>query len=74
MGSFRSQPDLQKHTQVQVKTGQAFTYAVTHMCGTSNTIQVGEFTWKTLILLKPSLLNAKTPSSESSMGTGVYLP
>lgn len=31
MGSFRSQPDLQKHTE----TGQGvgLTYASTHMCG-----------------------------------------
>jgi hypothetical protein len=32
MGSFRSQPDLVKHTTV--KSGIGFTYASTHMCGT----------------------------------------
>jgi hypothetical protein len=32
MGSFRSQPDLEKHTVN--KSGNGFTYSVTHMCGT----------------------------------------
>lgn len=31
MGSFRSQPDLAKHSVA--KPGPGFTYAVSHMCG-----------------------------------------
>jgi hypothetical protein len=31
MGSFRSQPDKEKHTINAV--GQGLTYAVSHMCG-----------------------------------------
>ena len=33
MGSFRSQPDLTKHTQNKAGHG-VLTYAVSHMCGT----------------------------------------
>ena len=36
MGSFRSQPDLVKHTVV--KNGVGLNYAVSHMCGISFTI------------------------------------
>ena len=32
MGSFRSQPDLVKHSQE--KKGNNLTYAASHMCGT----------------------------------------
>jgi hypothetical protein len=31
MGSFRSQPETTKHTEV--KQGQGLTYVSTHMCG-----------------------------------------
>jgi len=34
MGSFRSQPELKKHTFN--KEGPGFTYAVSHMCGKYN--------------------------------------
>lgn len=44
MGSFRSQPDLTKHTEV--KSGKNFTYVSTHMCGKALLTQAGEFTWK----------------------------
>ena len=33
MGSFRSQPDLIKHTQTKAGLG-GISYAVSHMCGT----------------------------------------
>lgn len=44
MGSFRSQPDKEKHTQVQNCTN--FSYAVSHMCGKDADIQGGESTWR----------------------------
>lgn len=47
MGSFRSTPELTKHTVV--KQGEGLTYAVTNMCGKILTIQDGEFTWRMLI-------------------------
>ncbi len=36
MGSFRSAPDLEKHTVE--KQGLGLNYAVTHMCGNSFTL------------------------------------
>lgn len=52
MGSFRSAPDLTKHTTV--KNEGDFSYAVTHMCGKALPIQVGGFTWKMLTLTRPN--------------------
>ena len=46
MGSFRSQPDLKKHTHNKDGHG-TLTYAVSHMCGTSGFIQAGVSTWRT---------------------------
>jgi hypothetical protein len=47
MGSFRSQPDLIKHT-VTKNGAQTISFAVTHMCGKFRLIQDGESIWKTL--------------------------
>ena len=46
MGSFRSQPDLVKHTVTKSGLGN-ISYAVSHMCGNSPFTQAGESTWKT---------------------------
>lgn len=48
MGSFRSQPDKDKHTQ-ESKCAN-FSYAVSHMCGKDGDIQGGGSTWKMRIL------------------------
>lgn len=52
MGSFRSQPDNEKHSKKGGANG--FQYAVSHMCGTRCDIQGGGFTWKMHTSLKPN--------------------
>ena len=44
MGSFRSQPDLSKHSIE--KRGNNLSFAASHMCGTFTLIQDGESTWR----------------------------
>ena len=46
MGSFRSQPELTKHSID--KKGLGLSYAATHMCGKIICTQVGESTWRML--------------------------
>ena len=72
MGSFRSQPDLVKHTQVKNGLGN-MSYAVSHMCGTSSPTQVGASTWKTLTSATHQSATPRIPSSESSTDTEVNL-
>ena len=45
MGSFRSQPDLVKHTLTKNGCGNIH-YSASHMCGTVVATQVGASTWK----------------------------
>jgi hypothetical protein len=71
MGSFRSQPDLVKHSAMKQVTG--YTYAVTHMCGIDNLIQDGGSTWKMRILLRPSSKIRKTLYLESLTATVVFI-
>ena len=70
MGSFRSQPDLVKHTQVKNGLGN-MSYAVSHMCGTPSPTQVGASTWKTLTSATHRSATPRILSSESSMDTEV---
>lgn len=72
MGSFRSQPDLAKHTLV--KSSNGLTYAVTHMCGTPFPTQAGASTWKMLTSPRCPSPIIKTASSQSSTATAVPLP
>ncbi len=65
MGSFRSQPDLVKHS-VSKNGANNITYAVTHMCGNSILIQVGESIWKTHISTSPPSKTQKIQFSEYS--------
>jgi len=71
MGSFRSQPELTKHSQE--KRGAGLTFATTHMCGTRLLIQVGGSTWK----MRTSVLRLspirRTPYSECSTATEVLV-
>jgi len=72
MGSFRSQPDLQKHTE----TGQGLglTYVSSHMCGNFFVLfQAGEIIWK--MHTSPSLLFPveRTRFSQSSTVTEVTI-
>lgn len=69
MGSFRSQPDLVKHTEAKEET--AFSYAVTHMCGKKTSIQDGESTWKTHISANLNYPTRRIHYSECSMATVV---
>ena len=72
MGSFRSQPDLQKHTDHSLGVG--LQYVSSHMCGNYLSLtQVGEFTCKMHIFLCHLLLTRKTLCSPSSMATEVKL-
>jgi hypothetical protein len=70
MGSFRSQPDLTKHTEV--KSCKNFTYASTHMCGKAILTQAGESTWKMLTSASQSSKKHSMPYSQSSMDTAVH--
>ena len=71
MGSFRSQPDLVKHTQTKNGLGN-ISYAVSHMCGTPYLTQVGASTWKIHTSVRLPSPTLKTHSSESSMDTEVH--
>lgn len=70
MGSFRSQPDLVKHS-VSKNGANNITYAVTHMCGNSAPIQAGESTWKTHISTSLRSQTQKIQFSEYSTDTVV---
>ena len=70
MGSFRSQPDLTKHS-INLNGAGNISYAATHMCGTSALTQVGAFTCKTRTSTSPLYPAPKTPSSGSSTATAV---
>lgn len=70
MGSFRSQPDLTKHTKKA--SGPSFEYAVTHMCGNKTLMQVGGFTCRMRTSPNHSLLTRKTHSLLSSMVMAVF--
>ncbi len=72
MGSFRSQPDLTKHS-VSKNGANNITYALTHMCGNSTLIQAGEYTWKTHTLISRLCPTQKTPFLEYSTATVVYV-
>ncbi len=69
MGSFRSQPDLQKFTVS--KTGLGLTFAVSHMCGKQVVRQAGASTWRTPTSMNPPSKTRKTPSSGFSTDTEV---
>lgn len=72
MGSFRSQPDLVKHSIS--KAGIAnISYAISYMCGTYPLIQVGESTWKTHTSTSHLWPTPKTPYWEFSMATEVNM-
>ncbi len=72
MGSFRSQPDLTKHTET--KPGVGLTYVSTHMCGNLYLLlEVGEYIWKTHILLNLHYQEVKILSLLSSMVMEVLL-
>jgi len=51
MGSFRSQPELTKHSEE--KKGVGLTYASTHMCGMLFLMQAGGFIWRMLTFVSP---------------------
>lgn len=70
MGSFRSQPDLVKHS-VSKNGANNTTYAVTHMCGNSTLIQAGESIWKTHISTSLPFKTQKIRFSEYSTDTVV---
>lgn len=70
MGSFRSQPDLVKHS-ISKNGANNITYAVTHMCGNSHLTQAGGSIWKTHISISLPSKTRKTPFLEYSMGTEV---
>jgi hypothetical protein len=72
MGSFRSQPDLVKHT-ITKNGAQNITFAVTHMCGIPFLIQDGEFIWKTLTSTNHHLTTQGTQSLVFSMGMEVLI-
>jgi hypothetical protein len=72
MGSFRSQPDLAKHTTV--KSGVGLNYASTHMCGTSLLTQDGEFTCRMHISLFPLCPIREIHFFVSLMDTEVSVP
>lgn len=65
MGSFRSQPELTKHS-IERK-GNQLNFAASHMCGNYSLIKVGEFTWKMLTFLFLLLATKRTQSLEYSM-------
>lgn len=70
MGSFRSQPDLVKHSISKTGFGN-ISYAATHMCGKTSAIQVGASTWRMHISTSHPLATQKIRSSESLMATEV---
>jgi len=69
MGSFRSQPDLVKHTTLN--SGPGFNYAVTHMCGKKASTQDGESTWRMHISPNQNYPKRSMRFSEYSMDTVV---
>jgi len=71
MGSFRSQPELTKHSIE--KKGVGLSYAATHMCGNYNWIKVGASTWKTLTSTFRRCLIKKIRSLACSMVTEVVI-
>lgn len=71
MGSFRSQPDLIKHTEVKNHT--PFNYAVTHMCGTTPLMQAGEYIWRMPTSPEQNSQIKNTPSS-ACLTVTVVLP
>lgn len=72
MGSFRSQPDLIKHT-VTKNGAQNITFAVTHMCGMPLLIQDGEFIWRTLTSTNHPSITPRTQSLVFSTATEVLV-
>ena len=70
MGSFRSQPELTKHSEE--KKGQGLTYASTHMCGMPSLMQVGGFTWRMLTSAPLRSQIRRTLSLECSTDMEVY--
>lgn len=72
MGSFRSQPDLIKHT-VTKNGAQNISFAVTHMCGIPLLIQDGESIWKTLTSTNHRSATPRTQSLVFSTDTEVLV-
>ena len=70
MGSFRSQPDLTKHTISKQGLG-SLSFAVSNMCGTSPLTQAGESTWKMRTSTPLPFPMPKTLFLESSMDMAV---
>jgi len=71
MGSFRSQPELTKHSQE--RKGVGLSYATTHMCGILLYIQVGESTWKTHTSVSHPSPIRRTPFLEYLMAMEVLI-
>lgn len=70
MGSFRSQPDLVKHSVSKSGLG-TLTYAVSHMCGKLSPTQDGESTWRTHISTNHLSATPKIHFSECLTATEV---
>ena len=71
MGSFRSQPELTKHSIE--KKGLGLSYAATHMCGNHIWIKVGASTWRTRTSTFRRCLIKKIRSLACSMATEVVI-
>ena len=69
MGSFRSEPELTKHTIHEWSRDHS--YAVCHMCGTFFGMQGGENSWKMQAYQFPHLHIGTTLFSVSSMAMEV---
>lgn len=73
MGSFRSQPDLNKYSSESANTFGNITFAVSHMCGRSFLTQAGASIWKTRILMFVLCPTRRILSLEYSTATEVVL-
>lgn len=72
MGSFRSQPDLQKHTDLN--QGIGLSYVSTHMCGNFLfKTKAGEFTCRMHICQFLLSATRRTRCSQSSMDMEVRI-